>query len=156
MVEEDSRILVPFDATELSLKALEYAKEAAIKSNSSLTLLYVVDDSCLCPVGIRDSTSQIQGFDSAKQSFVDILKKGAEIMIDKELREINRLGIRAKSSIRIGCPADEILAVSRDERVDIIIMGSSGSLKKLHERKGIGSISRWVAEMANCPVSLIR
>ena len=121
-----------------------------------MTLLYVVDDSCLCPVGIRDSTSQIQGFDSAKQSLVDILRKGAETMIDKELREINQQGIRAKSSIRIGYPADEILAVARDERVDIIIMGSSGSLKKLHERKGIGSISRWVAEMANCPVNLIR
>ena len=35
-------------------------------------------------------------------------------------------------------------------------MGSSGSLKKLHERKGIGSVSRWALEMAECPVSLIR
>jgi hypothetical protein len=28
MIEDDSRILVPFDATELSLRALENAKEA--------------------------------------------------------------------------------------------------------------------------------
>jgi nucleotide-binding universal stress UspA family protein len=156
MIENDSRILVPFDATELSLRALENAKEAAVKSNSTLILLYVVDDSCLCPVGIKDFITQVQDFDSSKQYFVNTLKKGAELMINKELKEINRQGIKATFSIKIGYPADEILAFARDEKVDIIIMGSSGSLRKLHERKGIGSISRWVAELANCPVILIR
>ena len=156
MIENDSRILVPFDATELSLSALENAKEAAVKSNSTLILLYVVDNTCLCPDGIKDFITQVQDFDSSRQNFVNILKKGAELMINKELKEINRHGIKATFSIKVGHPADEILAAARDEKVDIIIMGSSGSLKKLHERKGIGSISRWVAEVANCPVILIR
>jgi nucleotide-binding universal stress UspA family protein len=156
MIENDSRILVPFDATELSLRALENAKEAAVKSNSTLILLYVVDDSCLCPVGIKDFITQVQDFDSSRQNFVNTLKKGAELMINKELKGINRQGIKATFSIKIGYPADEILAFARDEKVDIIIMGSSGSLRKLHERKGIGSISRWVAELANGPVILIR
>ena len=156
MIENDSRILVPFDATELSLSALENAKVAAVMSNSTLILLYVVDDSCLRPVGIKDFITQVQDFDSSRQNFVNTLKKGAELMINKELKEINRQGIKATFSIKIGYPADEILAAARDEKVDIIIMGSSGSLRKLHERKGIGSISRWVAELANCPVILIR
>jgi nucleotide-binding universal stress UspA family protein len=42
------------------------------------------------------------------------------------------------------------------EKVDVIIMGSGGLLKRLHERKGIGSVSRWVMKFANCPVILIR
>ena len=156
MIEDDSRILVPFDATELSLKALESAKEDAVKSNSTLILLYVVDNTSLCPVGIKDFIPQVPDFDSSSQNFVNVLKKGAELMINKELREINRLGIKARFSIKIGYPVNEILAVSRDEKVDIIIMGSSGSLRKLHEGKGIGSISRGVSELANCPVILVR
>lgn len=156
MIEDDSRILVPFDATELSLSALESAKDDAVKSSSTLILLYVVDNTCLCPVGIKDFIPQVPDFDSSRQNFVNVLKKGAELMINKELREINRQGIKARFSIKIGYPADEILAVARDEKVDIIIMGSSGSLRKLHERKGIGSISRGVSELANCPVILIR
>ena len=110
MIENDSRILVPFDATELSLSALENAKEAAVKSNSTLILLYVVDDSCFCPVGIKDFITQVQDFDSSRQNFVNTLKKGAELMINKELKEINRQGIKATFSIKIGYPADEILA----------------------------------------------
>jgi nucleotide-binding universal stress UspA family protein len=156
MIEDNSLILVPFDATELSLRALESAKEAALKSNSTLILLYVVDNTCLCPVGIKDFLPQIQDFDSSRQNFVNVLKKGAELMINKALKEINRQGIEARFSTRIGYPADEILAVASDEKVDVIIMGSSGSLKKLHERKGIGSISRLVSELASCPVILIR
>lgn len=156
MIEDNSRILIPFDATELSLRALESAKEAAVKSNSTLILLYVVDNTCLCPVGIKDFLPQVQDFDLVRQDFVNALQKAAGLMINKELKEINRQGIETRFLIRIGYPADEILAVARDEKVDVIIMGSSGSLKKLHERKGIGSVSRWVSELANCPVILIR
>lgn len=156
MLDNDSRILVPFDATELSIRALDEAKEVALKSGSIITILYVVDDTCLSPPGIKDYIVHIKDFDSSKQNYLDVLSRGAELMINNKVKEMNHQGINAKSSVKIGNPADEILAVARDERADLIIMGSSGSLKKLHERKGIGSVSRWVSEMAECPVSLIR
>jgi nucleotide-binding universal stress UspA family protein len=44
MIENNSCILVPLDRTELSLRALERAKEGAVKSNSSLILLHVLDN----------------------------------------------------------------------------------------------------------------
>jgi nucleotide-binding universal stress UspA family protein len=75
MIENNSRILVPFDGTELSLRALECAKEEAVKSNSSLILLYILDNSCFCPVGIKDFLSQIQDFDSSLQNYINVLKK---------------------------------------------------------------------------------
>lgn len=156
MLDSNSRILVPFDATELSIRALEEAKEVALKSSSMITLLYVIDDTCLSPPGIKGYIEHIKDFDSSKQNYLNVLSRGAELMINKKVKEMNQEGINAKFSVKIGNPADEILAVARDERSDLIIMGSSGSLKKLHERKGIGSVSRWVSEMAECPVSLIR
>lgn len=62
MIESNSSSLVPFDATEL-----ERAKEEAVKSNSTLILLYVVDSTCFCPVGIKDFLSQVQDFDSSQR-----------------------------------------------------------------------------------------
>jgi nucleotide-binding universal stress UspA family protein len=156
MIENNSRILVPLDGTELSLRALERAKEEAVKSNSSPILSYVLGNTCFCPVGIKDFLSQIQDFDSSQQDYINVLKKGAELMINEALRGINQQGIEARFSIRIGVPADEILDVARDEKVVIIIMGSNGSLKRLNERKGIGSVFRWVMELADYPVILIR
>jgi nucleotide-binding universal stress UspA family protein len=77
-------------------------------------------------------------------------------MIEKEVERLIHEGIGAKSIIRVGHPADEILTVSKEENSSMIVMGSSGSLKKRHDRKGIGSISRWISEVATCPVVLVR
>ncbi len=156
MLQDNSRILVPFDSTELSAKALDRAVEVALNSKSKLFLLYVVDITCLCPGGIREYVTDLKEFETTRKRYVDALATGAEHMIKKKSRELNQMGIDAESVVRTGDPADEILDVARSKMVHAIIMGSSGSLKKLHERKGVGSISRWVSEIADCPVILMR
>jgi nucleotide-binding universal stress UspA family protein len=156
MIQDNSRILVPFDATELSIRALDRACEVAMKTNSELILLYVVDTSCLCPIGIREHIRDMNEFEAAKDRYVDELRNAAEQMIQKKWKEINQKGVKVSSIVKMGNPADKILDCARDEMVNAIIMGSSGSLKRLHERKGIGSISRWISEIANCPVVLMR
>lgn len=156
MLQDNSRILVPFDSTELSIKALNRASEIALNTNSKLILLYVVDITCLCPGGIKEYITDVVDFERARKHYIDVLEKGAEQMIKEKLKELNRMGIDAKSLVRVGDPADEIADVARIEMVHEIIMGSSGSLKKRHERKGVGSISRWISEIANCPVILMR
>jgi nucleotide-binding universal stress UspA family protein len=156
MIQDNSRILVPFDSTELSIKALDRACEVARNTNSELILLYVVDTTCLCPIGIREHIRDMNEFEVAKNRYVDELKNAAEQMIQEKWKEINQKGVKVSSIVKTGDPADEILDFARNEMVHAIIMGSSGSLKRLHERKGIGSISRWISEIANCPVILMR
>ena len=156
MIQDNSRILVPFDSTELSIKALDRACEVAMNTNSELILLYVVDTTCLCPIGIREHIRDMKEFEAAKNRYVDELKNSAEQMIQEKWKEINQKGVKVSSIVKTGDPADEILGTARNEMVHAIIMGSSGSLKRLHERKGIGSISRWISEIANCPVILMR
>jgi nucleotide-binding universal stress UspA family protein len=156
MIQDNSRILVPFDSTELSIKALDRACEVAMNTNSELILLYVVDTTCLCPIGIREHIRDMNEFEAAKNHYVDELKNAAEQMIQEKWKEINQKGVKVSSIVKTGDPADEILDFARNEMVHAIIMGSSGSLKRLHERKGIGSISRWISEIANCPVILMR
>ena len=156
MIQDNSRILVPFDSTELSIKALDRACELAANTNSELILLYVVDITCLCPGGIREHIRDVNEFEIARNRYVDELKNAAEQMIQEKWKEINQKGVKVSSIVKTGDPADQILDFARNEMVHAIIMGSSGSLKRLHERKGIGSISRWISEIANCPVILMR
>ena len=156
MIQDNSRILVPFDSTELAIKALDRACEVAKNTNSELILLYVLDTTCLCPDGIREHIRDMNEFETARNRYVDELKSAAEQMIQEKWKELNRKGIKVTSHVKTGDPADEILNVARNEMVHAIIMGSDGSLKRLHERKGIGSISRWISEIANCPVILMR
>jgi nucleotide-binding universal stress UspA family protein len=156
MIQNNSRILVPFDSTELSIKALDRACEVAINTSSELILLYVVDTTCLCPCGVLEHIKDMNKFETARTHYVEEVKSAAEQMVHERWKEIERRGIKAMSLVKTGDPADEILNTARNEMVHAIIMGSSGSLKRLHERKGIGSISRWISEIANCPVILMR
>jgi nucleotide-binding universal stress UspA family protein len=156
MIQNNSKILVPFDSTELSIKALDRACEVALNTSSELIMLYVVDTACLCPGRIREHIKDMNKFETARTLYVEELKRAAEQMMQDRWKELNRRGIKVTPFVKTGDPADEILNLARDEMVHAIIMGSSGSLKRLHERKGIGSISRWISEIANCPVILMR
>lgn len=156
MNDNKSNILIPFDATELSVKALDKAKEIAVNQNSNIIVLYVIDDTSFYPKEIAKFISNVDDFDKLRHNYDKSIREGAEVMIKKQMDSLVEEGIVAKSMIRVGHPADEILTVSKEENVSMIIMGSSGSLKKRHDRKGIGSVSRWISEVATCPVVLVR
>jgi nucleotide-binding universal stress UspA family protein len=155
-------ILVPYDATELSVKALDKAVEIASNMDYTILLLYIIDDASFCPSKMQKFISNQNDFEKAKKYFVNSIKEGA----DKHLAElVNKIKEKNKTKekesfvryiIRVGHPADEILSVSKNSNIHLIVMGSSGSLKKRHNRRGVGSISRWISEIASCPVVLMR
>lgn len=156
MNDNKSNILVPFDATELSVKALNNARDLAINQSSTIIVLYIIDDTSFYPKEIAKFISNMDGLDKTRHYFEKTIREGAEMMMGKEIDRLTHEGVAAKSIIRVGHPADEILTVSKEENSSMIVMGSSGSLKKRHDRKGIGSISRWISEVATCPVVLVR
>ncbi|VFJ14717.1 universal stress protein [Candidatus Nitrosocosmicus franklandus] len=156
MNDSKTNILIPFDATELSVKALDKAKEIAVNQNSNIIVLYVIDDTSFYPKEIAKFISNMDNFDKLRHNYEKSIREGAEIMIKKQIDSLVKEGIMAKSIIRVGHPADEILTVSKEENVSMIVIGSSGSLRKRHDRKGIGSVSRWISEVATCPVVLVR
>jgi nucleotide-binding universal stress UspA family protein len=156
MNDNKSNILVPFDATELSVKALNKAKDLSSNQGSTIIVLYIIDDTSFYPKEIAKFISNLDDLDKTRHYFEKTIREAAEMMIRKEVDRLTHEGVAAKSIIRVGHPADEILTVSKEENSSMIVMGSSGSLKKRHDRKGIGSISRWISEVATCPVVLVR
>ena len=156
MLDNKSSILVPYDGKELSLKALEKAEELGQKFSCQIIVLYVVDDRSVYPPEIKNFVTKIEDLDNVKVQFVNIMKKAALSLIKEKTDKLKEKGLSVDHIIRIGSPEDEILAVARALHPDMIMMGSSGTLRRLNEKKGLGSVSRWVSEMVDCPVILIR
>jgi len=77
-------------------------------------------------------------------------KKAGEILsyFRKELESIGLIGI--KTVVRQGRPVDEILAVAREEGVDLIITGCTR--KTVMDRLITGNVSRDVEKNAGVPV----
>jgi nucleotide-binding universal stress UspA family protein len=67
------------------------------------------------------------------------------------LEKAGKTGIR--TVLRSGHPAEEILAAARDEKADIIIVGSRAA-RSTH--RFMGSVSREVADNAEVPVLLVK
>jgi nucleotide-binding universal stress UspA family protein len=156
MLDDKSSILVPYDGTELSLKALEKAEELGQKFNSRIIILYVIDDRSVYPVEIQKFVTKVHDLDNLKEQFVNIIRESAVSMLQERADKLKENGLNVDFIIRIGSPGDEILAVAADKDTDMIVMGTSGTLRRRQEKRGLGSISRWVSEMANCQVVLIR
>jgi nucleotide-binding universal stress UspA family protein len=65
-------------------------------------------------------------------------------------------GSRVKTVIRSGQPAEEILKLAEEEKVDIIFVGSTGKQRWSSDMLIMGSVSREVANLAKCPVLIMK
>jgi nucleotide-binding universal stress UspA family protein len=65
-----------------------------------------------------------------------------------------KLNIQVTAKIILGYPTDAILRFAKEERVDMIVIGSVG-LSGMQRLKALGSISRGVTEKATCPVLIV-
>jgi nucleotide-binding universal stress UspA family protein len=163
-----NKILIPYDSSKPSETALEHAIQIANMSSISsandtpvnVILLHVVKD---IPVPftfraglfksnktgdmitleqyLRDITTEIK---------IDV-KKMLEENIDK-YRDIENVSLQ--SQVLVGDPSNEIIKFANDEKVDLIIMGTTGlgGIKKFV----FGSVARNVSEKTKCPVMLVR
>lgn len=57
--------------------------------------------------------------------------------------------------IIFGNSSNEIIKISKNRKVDLIVIGSKG-LSWVAKLKGLGSVSRNVSENTSCPITIIR
>jgi nucleotide-binding universal stress UspA family protein len=75
-------------------------------------------------------------------------------MLKDKMTKIKEKGINVRFLLAVGSPAEEIVSVSKQEKVDLIIMGSR-QLKKIEKLRALGSVTRRVSEIADCPVMIV-
>ncbi|WP_458747366.1 universal stress protein [Candidatus Nitrosocosmicus sp. T] len=152
-----NRILVPFDTSELSMKALEKAVELSVVNKSQIFILHVINE---IPLPIHYSKIELKNNEVTISPLVNKLHneiKNEMIVIMEDVKNTYaRQNVSITTEIKIGDPAEIIIDFTNQNNIDLIVMGSighkgiSGMLKKL------GSVARKVAEEVHCALLIVR
>lgn len=151
-------ILLAVDDTKSSIASCEkLADLLCCCLPEKLVLLYVekiegasvMDDLLLSDSEINTLKEALKGTE-----YQELLDKKAGKIIDYFSELLTKKGITAiRPVVRQGHPAEEIMAVAKEENVDAIAMGTRGSRV---QSIVMGSVSREVADKAELPVLLLR
>ncbi len=142
---EIKKILVPIDFSEHSFNALEYAKILAEKFNAELILLNVIE-----PVVFTADLTMGQINIPAIES--ELVQKSDEKL--KEIIEKLKGKFNVKGAVRIGKPYVEIIEFSKNENIDLIVIGTHGHTGV--EQFLFGSTAEKVIKKSTCPVLIIQ
>lgn len=143
------KILLPFDGSALSKKALELAKDIARNFNAELTLFVVIP--IYYPIG--DAVLASSAVVSYHQ-IVKTLKQEAENNIGKVVEKCREQGVKTQYKIVNDDASNAIIKEAKKSKVDLIIMGSR-RMTGISSIKRLGSTARHVSEHASCPVTLV-
>jgi nucleotide-binding universal stress UspA family protein len=145
-----SKILVAMDGSESSIRAYEYASFLAKQCDAALLI-----------VNIFDAFERISG--KIKQELGEIAKQidaegGTAItlqMLEDYKSQAKDSGIKDVNTLRReGNAAAQILYIADEEKVDSIVIGSTG-INTLKEFL-LGGVSHKVIHHARCPVTIVR
>jgi nucleotide-binding universal stress UspA family protein len=136
-----NHILVPLDGSNESEEALTYAASLAeAYGGARVTLLAVM---------LRFPESRIHAPKMDEQS----MERGWQYLKEVIARHPRSFPVEAK--VRLGVPADEILAEGRDGGADIVVMSTHGTSGTERDRHSIGSTAWRVLHDSPCPVLLV-
>lgn len=153
------RILVPYDDSEYSKRALDSALAIARAFNSQLHLLNVVEELNETPrmerqYIISPKTGERESFQQYLKELYQDMKNNAMEMLVAQRRRIGMEGVETKIKVVLGHPPSKIVEYIREEKIDIVVMGTLGH-KGISKITGLGSVARKVSEDAPCPVILL-
>lgn len=142
------KILVATDFSEPSEAALSYGRELARNFGASLTVLNVVDNILTRAYGsdgivLVDPELQREIEDAARRQ-VDAL------LFDEDRKTLGAIGVVLTST----SPSATIVTYARDEKFDLIVMGTHGRGAVAHLL--MGSVAERVVRTAPCPVLTVR
>jgi nucleotide-binding universal stress UspA family protein len=171
-----NKILVPYDSSLASDKALSYALEMARMAEASdrlhkqdrvpitILLMHIIPE-IPTPLNFGGTTLRtLSEKTGEKVTFREYLNEAYQEMketainmleLKKKDNPINIENICVEPRVTIGLPADEIVKLAFEENVDLIIMGTTG-LTGVSRIKALGSVARNVSERTKCPVLLVR
>ncbi len=144
------KILVATDGSEYARKGVEYASSLALSNDGELILLHVVPY-------LPEPTPSLwvsEEVEARDKKYAEELYKEAERLLAGELERVSTTGVKARSWIEFGDPAEKILEVADKTEADLIVIGVRG--KSTWKKIIMGSVSDRVIDKAKVPVLVIR
>ncbi len=146
-------ILVPYDGSKYYKKSLEEAIEIAKKFGSNIHLLHVIDALTAVPQ-VYDSQDIVIDMKKIGLVLKNAVSK-SDLILRNEALLCKEKGVDADYKIITGSAANVILKFAKKMNIDLIVMGSQG-LSGIRKIMALGSVSRKVSELAQCPVLLVK
>ena len=140
-------ILLATDFSEPSAAALDYAKALADKFGSRIHVLHVLED-----LAAHAWTTEV--YVAALPGVHEEMERQARERLDAVMPADLRERYRTKTELRTGSPFVEIVRYARDERIDLIVLGTHGRGPIAHML--LGSVAERVVRKAPCPVLTVR
>lgn len=158
------KILVPYDGSKPSDKALEHAIQLAksFRKDAKLVLLHIVPSISVPPgfgtvsytLRSRKTGKTLTMKEYLKELYYE-MKREAMKMLSEKKQKCESVGISTEIKILIGYPTDKIIEFANEGKVDLIVIGTTG-LSGISRIKAVGSVARSVSEKSSCPVLLVR
>jgi nucleotide-binding universal stress UspA family protein len=140
-------IMIATDGSDTSKNAAKVGIEIASRSNGSITAVYVVDVFRL---------SHIPGyatFPGLKEKLLELMEKEGIEATESVEDMANDAGVASHKLIARGEPSKELLRISQESGVDLLIMGSIGRTGL--DRIILGGVAEKVVRNSAVPVLLI-
>jgi len=138
------RILVAYDGSENSKRALNVAIDIAKRYGSKLDIVEVIDIAALLALGLSPIPENI----------LQTVQEKVKADIDEAERKAKEAGVDAKGVIIEGEPAASIVEYATKNNVDLIVTGSRGlsTIKRLF----LGSVSTKILNESRVPVLVVK
>lgn len=143
-------VLVPYDGSPLSKKALELGKEIARNFNANMELLMVIP--MFYPMSEPSIYSGATVADYGK--IIKELKTRGEKEIKKVTEKCREEGVKTFYKVVEGDVSYTILKYAKKNKTNLIVMGSR-RMQGLSAIKRLGSTARFISEHATCPVTIV-
>lgn len=151
-----SRILVPFDGSKYSRKALNEAIYIAKLTGGVIYMCMVINIGSIVPPGSLLGLVKSASKGELQKTLVRAARIEAEKLQSSQISYCKSKGVRAYyKTIVDGSIAEEILLIAKKKSINLIVIGSQG-LHGLSKVKSLGSVSRRISELAPCPVMIVR
>lgn len=152
----ETRVLVPIDFSDYSLKACEIAINYAHKQGAEVMIMHAYFSPYFPSAIPLGDTMAYQANEESTWNMVnrvqgDMAQLCAEI--DKRMEEGLLPKVKYDYTLREGLPEEEIIAYGKEYRPDLIVMGTRGKDQK--DIDLIGSVTGEVIEMNKVPVLAI-
>ena len=151
-----SKILVPLDGSEHSLKALEEAVQIAKEFSGKITLIHVYSvQPIMMPEPSTVTSLNIPILTGAEVSvMIEAARKwGNKILEDGEQR-IKAMNVQVEKLLVEGHAVEEIVRAANEGNFDLIAIGARG-VSHMREML-LGSVTDGVIHHAHCPVLVIK
>jgi nucleotide-binding universal stress UspA family protein len=154
------KILVPYDGSEPSDKALDHAVHIAkMSGKSEVILLYVIAEFPTYHFIERPARSIKTGEKTTVSQYLkevyELMEESANDVLDKKKEDIKKTtGLEIGTKLLTGHISNSIIDFAAKENVDLIVIGHVGR-SGMSKIRSLGSVSRSVSERAPCPVMII-